>query len=161
MSTVKQDNLPSVDQLDVVNKGLLPVMRHFLNAFLRPDSLGWRTAMAAAVGTWGEARGLAIAYSMQAFLAAVLKGRPVPINYADPLDIVARTRLTADEIDLLALIASMRRDQTASARDIIARVTGGKVDAAIVRTGLQLAGMLDPAGDRRKKPIRPKLRAVS
>ena len=161
MNTKRQEDLPLASQLDPVNKALLPVMRHFLNAFLTPESLGWRPALTAAVGTWGEGRGLAIAHSMQTFLSAVLKARPVPVAHNDPLDILSRGYLTSDEVDLLALIASMRTDRTGAARDIIARMTGGKVDAAIVRSGLELSCLLGSATDRPKQPFRPKLRAIS
>ena len=161
MTTDLQDGLPGVSQLDPVNKAMLPVMRHFLNAFLQPKTLGWRPALTVAIGTWGESRGLAIAYSMQAFISAVLRARPAPVTYKDPLDTLARGGLTSDEVDLMALIASMRADRTGAARDIIARLTDGKIDTAIVRSGLELSSLLGNEDTRPKQPFRPKLRAVS
>lgn len=152
--------MPNTNQLDAVNKALLPVMRHFLNAFLDPQSLGWRPALAAAAGTWGEARGLAIANAVQTFLSAVLNSRPVPLDYNDPLDLDARFLLTSDEVDLLALIATMRVDKTPQARMIVARLTGGHVEAAVVCTGLSLAAMLDPSGGKPAKVKQPVLQVV-
>ena len=135
MTPQHADVMPRAEQLDTVNKARLPVLRHFLNAFLAPETLGWRVGLATATGTWGEARGLAIANAIQAFVAAVLKCRPVPVCYQDPLDLHARKLLSADEIDLLALISAMRRDRTDQARTLVERLTGGQVRAAVVRFG--------------------------
>ena len=156
------DALPFADQLDPVNAKLLPVLRHFLNAFLAPETYGWRHGYAAASGTWGQARGLAIADAMQAFLAAVLQNRPVPFIYADPLDLKERQTLLPDEVEFLALITCMRSDRTSQARIIIGRLTGGMVPAAVVRTGLSLASLLDPDQPVVRQTKRPaKLRVVS
>lgn len=149
----------SVDTLDPTSRALLPVMRNVLNAYLSPETLGWRHALAAAVGTWGEPRGLAIANHVQSFLGAVLSSRPVPLIFADPMDLEARKQLTHDESILLALLTAMGREETPRARDLIARLTGGRVEAAIVRSGLSLVARLDPMGT--PKPIpRPKLQSV-
>lgn len=158
MTAFPADTVPRVDQLDAVNKALLPVMRHFLNAFLDPETLGWRAALAVAAGTWGEARGLAIAHAVQTFLSAVLNSRPVPLRYSDPLNLEDRQRLTSDEVDLLALIANMRAEKTQQSRIIITRLTGGEVKAVVVRTGLSLARMLDPTGEKPAVSKRPVLR---
>ncbi|MEM9787173.1 MAG: hypothetical protein AAF801_11775 [Pseudomonadota bacterium] len=161
MKVIHADMAPHAEQLDAASKALLPVMRHFLNAYLHPETLGWRTGFATATGTWGEARGLAIANAVQTFLSAVLLNRPVPLRYNDPLDVDARKHLTTDEVELLALIAAMRADKTDHARTIIARLTGGSVKAAIVRTGLSLATILDPTAARPARTKRPVLRAVT
>jgi len=155
------DLTPQATQLDAVNRALLPVIRHFLDALLAPQTMGWRTALATASGTWGEARGLAIANAVQMFLTAVLRNRPVPLRYSDPLDLKDRLRLTSDEVDLLALIASMRSDTTPQSRVIIARLTGGEIRSEVVRTGLSLAALLEPTdAQRRATPHRPTLRLV-
>ena len=161
MSAQSAHMAPRVDQLDAVNKALLPVIRHFLNAFLDPQTLGWRAALATAAGTWGEARGLAIANAVQAFLSAVLNSRPVPLVYCNPLDLDARTGLTLDEVDLLALIAMMRADKTPQSRESIARLTGGSILSSVVRPGLSLAILLDPSGYKPAAKKRPALRCVT
>jgi len=161
MNAAHAHTTPRADQLDAVNKALLPVMRHFLNAFLDPQTLGWRAALATASGTWGEARGLAIANAVQTFLSAVLNSRPVPLQYSNPLDLDKRTHLTTDEVDLLALISNMRANKTPQSRAIIARLTGGEIKSAVVRSGLTLAGLLDPSGDQPKATKRPRLHAVT
>lgn len=148
------------DQLDAVSKALLPVIRHFLNAFLCPDLQGWRYAFAAASGTWGEARGLSIAHGAQMFLETVLRSRPVPLAYSDPLDVDARQHLTPDEVDLLSLIAAMRADRTPQAREILVRLTGGHIPPRIVEQGLSLAAQLDPDTGEWKPFKRPQLTVV-
>ncbi|WP_245540930.1 hypothetical protein [Octadecabacter antarcticus] len=147
-------------QLDAVSKALLPVVRHFLNAFLRPDTQGWRYAFAAASGTWGEARGLSIAHDTQKFLETILRSRPVPLTYCDPLDIDVSEHLTADEVDVLSLIAAMRADRTPQAREILASLTGGHIPPRIVEQGLSLAARLDPDTNKRRPPKRPLLAVV-
>ena len=146
---------------DPVNHAILPIFRYFLNAFLSPQTQGWRLGFATAVGTWGDARGLAIANAAQNFIAAVLRGRPVPIKYHDPLNLDQRTHTTTDEKELLAIIKHMRNDDTAQARDAISRLTHGQVKANIVREGLVLASHFQATGSLQKlrKPIT--LRAVS
>ncbi|GAB5446150.1 hypothetical protein [Gymnodinialimonas sp.] len=150
-----------VEALDPTSRALVPVLRNFVAAFLAPDSMGWRHAFAAAVGTWGEARGLALAHLCQEFVYALLQSRPVPLAFADPMDLDARATLTLDERTVLALLLAMSRDEPARARarDLIAKLTGGRVEAAVVRTGLALAARLDPVSDHR--PVaRPKLQLV-
>ncbi len=137
----------------------MPILRNFLNAYLAPETLGWRHAMAAAIGTWGERRGLVIANLCQEFLGALLNSRPVPMVFADPMDLEERQYLTSDERALLALLTAMARDETTRARDLIARLTGGRVAAAVVRTGLVLVARLDPMGAPRTA-ARPRLQSV-
>ncbi len=160
MTVLKADALPKADQLDAVSSALLPVVRHFLDAFLRPESFGWSKALPVAVGVWGEGRGLSIANGVQVFLAALLKNRPVPVIYIDPLDIGKRHKLTSDEVDILALVAAMRADKTAQARDIITRLTGGEIPERLVRTGLKLAMQLDPTGQPYARTRAPRLEVV-
>lgn len=76
----------------------------------------------------------------------MLKYRPVPVSYIDPLDIDEREKLTTDEVDILALLTAMRSDKTEHARNIILRLTGGQIPNRIVETGLKLARQLDPVG---------------
>jgi hypothetical protein len=149
-----------LNQLDVVSRALLPVVRHFLNAFMQPDSQGWRLAFASASATWGEARGLSIANGTQTFLSTVLRARPVPLAYCDPLDIDARQHLTLDEGDVLSLLAAMRADETPKAREILARLTGGHIPSRIVSQGLLLAAQLDSDGEVLRSSKRPQLTLV-
>lgn len=155
-----------VDALDPVSRNLLPVLRHFLLVLQGEKPQGWRQAYTIAAEIWGEARGLAIAHRAQAFLSALLQSRPGPIASADPLCLTARQDVTEDEQLVLMLLTYMRLDQTPLAREILASLTGGRIEAACVRTGLTLCAVLD--GDtvaRRDKPVcgatRPALRVVS
>lgn len=149
-----------VSLLNPVERTVLTVMRHYLNAFITPETQGWRHAMAAATGVWGEARGLAIANAIQEFLSTVLQHRPVPLRYSDPLDLIARGYVTQDEDAVLSLIANMRHDRVALARDMIGHLTDGRIHAQVVRTGLNLANRLDPCADKGPPQKRPHLRIV-
>jgi hypothetical protein len=144
-----------------VSQALLPIIRYFCAAFLEPGSRGWRIAYQAAIGTWGEGRGLIIAHATQDFVAQVLSSRPVPLDYTDPLDINRRDGLTADEATLLKVISHMRADATAEARRAIAELTGGPVRAGVVRTGLIIANLFSAAPATRQRHPRPALCAVS
>jgi len=146
---------------DPVSDALLPVFRHFLSAFLSPETQGWRLGFATAVGTWGDGRGLAIANGAQNFVAVVLQSRPVSIGFCDPLDLNKRIQTTADENELLDIITHMRNDETARARDAILRLTHGQIRANIVREGLVLAGHFQATGPRSKSQTSITLRAVS
>ena len=160
MTVIHGDMVPQSVQLDAVSKALLPVVRHFLDAFLKPDTRGWRYAFAAASGTWGEARGLSIAHDTQMFLETILRTRPVPLAYCDPLDVDVREHLTVDEVDVLSLIAAMRANKTPQAREILVRITGGQIPPRIVEQGLSLAARLDPDTNKSKLPKRPQLEVV-
>ena len=146
---------PSDADFDPVSQRFLPVLRHILSNLQGDAPLSWRNAFTIAVEVWGEARGLAIAFRAEAFLSALLASRPVHLRVADPLNPEERAHLTEDEISLLALLTYMRADETPAARDRIAALTGGRVEPAVVRTGLDLARLLGgPPGHavRRKAP---------
>ncbi|MFW5654885.1 MAG: hypothetical protein ACOCYW_04465 [Roseicyclus sp.] len=154
--TMPQGPSRSPETLDPVGQRLLPILRHFLRALQEGGSGAWQIGFAAAAEVWGEARGLAIAFRAQKFLAALLKSRPVPLRHADPLCPEARLTITEDEAVLLALLAQMRNDEPRRARDSIAALTGGRVEAAVVRTGLELCAILDGTpGARRGQAARP------
>jgi hypothetical protein len=116
---------------DPVSDALLPVFRHFLSAFLSPETQGWRLGFATAVGTWGDARGLAIANAAQNFVAVVLQNRPVSIGFCDPLDLNKRAQTTADENELSDIIThwqqshSTRSDSSGSESGAQGRYAGG------------------------------------
>lgn len=146
--------------LDPVSRNLLPILRHFVEALQTPSSAGWRVAYATAVEIWGEARGLAIAHRMQAFVAAVLQNRPVPLHCNPPPDIDARDTLTEDETLMIALLRHMRADQTASARMTVQALAAGRTPSAVVRAGLVLRDILDGPQQAPRAPIRARLSLV-
>lgn len=152
---------PTLDDLDPVSRRLLPVLRHLLSDLQGNVPGAWRLGYATAVEVWGEPRGLVIAHRAQEFLSAVLSSRPVPFRHADPLCPVGRLCLSDDECVLLALLTHMRADEAGSARDMIAALTGGRIEAAVVRTGLALSAVLDSPHGRARSRARPRLAAVS
>jgi len=142
---------PRLEDLLPVEQRLLPVLRHFLCSLQGDAPRAWQLAYGTAAEVWGEARGLAIAHRAQAFLSALLNSRPVPLRHADPLCPEARLQLTEDEHALLALLMHMRADETAPARNWLANLTGGRVEAAVVHTALDLCVVLDG-----RAPAKPK-----
>lgn len=156
--SIAPDAPPSLSPVD---RAVLPVMRHFLDAFSEPETFAWRTGYSIAIQRWGEARGLAIANAVQVFLVSVLSKRPVPLQYNDPLDVEARQTLTQDEADLLVLLEQLRQDSARPARETIAKLTGGHVRASIVQAGLKLSQLLGPDTHVRSSQPRPKLRCVT
>jgi len=148
------------DTLDPVSRALLPVLRYLLCSLQQSGHLGWQTAFKVSTEVWGEARGLAIAFRAQTFLSALLNSRSVPLVHANPFCPEDRLTLTEDECVLLALLCHMRDDETRSARDILAALTGGRVEAAVVRTGLHLCAVLDGTPVDLRKDTTPRLAVV-
>lgn len=148
------------NDLDPIERAILPVLRHFLHAFQEPGSLSWRIGFATAVGTWGEARGLAIANAAQNFVAASLQARGVPIRYADPLDLNQRKELTLDEHAMLGVMTQMRNDNSAAARLQIEALIGSQIRANVIRTGLVLASHFQSQTQPRAQVKAPALKAV-
>lgn len=143
---------PTPETLDPVSQRLLPVLRYFLDGLQDQGSTSWQIGFSMSAEIWGEARGLTIAYRVQRFLSALLNSRPVPIRAADPLCLEDTGHITDDECLILALLTHMRDDEPRPARDILASLTGGRVEAAVVRTGLDLCAVLDGThGARRGK----------
>ena len=145
-------------QLDPVMRELLPVLRYFYLAFTQPTSNFWRHGYQAAIGTWGEARGLAIAHAGQKFVHDLTGCGLVMPAFIDPLNIEKRDILTSDEARILLLLCYMGADDVARARDIIASLNQGRVDPTLVRHGLALSAHLDPAHATR---VVPRLTLVS
>ncbi|MBF9052518.1 hypothetical protein GTA62_21155 [Roseobacter sp. HKCCD9010] len=152
---------PTPDALDPVSRSLLPVLRYFLLGLQDTGHAGWQTAFGTAVEIWGEARGLAIAHRAQLFLSALLNSRPVPLSHSDPFCPEARLSLTDDECVLLALLSHMRDDEAPAARDMLAALTGGRIEAAVVRTGLDLCAVLDGTHGAQRGKGAPRLSVVS
>lgn len=153
-----KDRPDQMAELDPMMKALLPVLRYFQLALSDPPSNGWRHGYEAAVGTWGEGRGLAIAHAVQKFTYDLMRCGIAALHFNDQLDLQTRQMLTPDERKVLSLLTYMRADNAAGARDIIAGLHQGKIDPVFVRHGLELSAMLDA------KPSRtgvPKLRIVN
>ncbi|MEJ6392156.1 hypothetical protein V8J82_02750 [Gymnodinialimonas sp. 2305UL16-5] len=147
-----------IDMPSPTEQALLPVMRRFNDAFLRPERFGWRDAYALAAMTWGPSRGLAIAHAVQDFLAALMTSRPVPLRLADPAASIKP--LGPDEQAVLRLLRAMQADEAPAARDEIALLTQGRIEAAVIRTGLELAAKLDPMLPMTPDRDRPALEVV-
>ena len=150
-----------ITALDHVNAALLPLIRHHLSALQGSNPLAWRHAFQIATERWGEARGLALANRTQLFLSALLACRPVPLDATDPFDLEKRAALTDDEAILMAIMTAMRIDDTNHARSLMTQITGGRITAAAVQTGLSLALLLETPTAIIRRPAAPKLRAVS
>lgn len=158
--TIHTRNLSGLDSLDPVSKRLLPILRHFL-ATLQGDSRdGWVVAYGSAVDIWGEGRGLAIAHRCTSFLSALLLSRPVPLDAIDPMCVARWQTVTEDEHAVLALLAAARDDNTAQARTLISDLTGGRVDARVVRSLVAFVALLGGPGDKHLRATKPRLRAV-
>lgn len=146
--------------LDGFEQGLLPIARHFLRCYEKPDCQGWQAAYTIAAERWGDAQGLPVAHQMRKILRATLDCRPTHFATNDPLCPKARERLTADELALLQMIHHMRRDRTAQARMALDHLTQGRRDPHVIQAALSLAGRW-PSGTDRPRPVRkPVLRAV-
>ena len=143
-----------------VSKAVLPIVRHFLNALSQPNSFGWRIAQTIAVGTWGEARGLAIAYDTQKFLTALLLYRKVPLSFNDPLNLELRDQLQNDEVAILNLLIAMQADKTAQARVCVLYLTQGQMRADVVKSALILAKRLEFNTSNLNTRKRPALRII-
>ena len=143
-----------------VSKAVLPIVRHFLNALSQPNSFGWRIAQTIAVGTWGEARGLAIAYDTQKFLTALLLYRKVPLSFNDPLNLELRDQLQNDEVAILNLLIAMQADKTAQARVCVLYLTQGQMRADVVKSALILAKRLEFNTSNLNTRKRPTLRII-
>ena len=143
-----------------VSKAVLPIVRHFLDALLHPNSFGWRIAQTIAVGTWGEARGLAIAYDTQKFLTALLLYRKVPLSFNDPLNLELRDQLQNDEVAILNLLIAMQADKTAQARVCVLYLTQGQMRADVVKSALILAKRLEFNTSNLNTRKRPALRII-
>jgi hypothetical protein len=149
---------PDIESLDVVSQRLLPILRHFLASMQGDSKDGWQVAFATAEEIWGEGHGLAIAHRTATFLSALLEARQLSLDVADPHCVTARLRLTEDEFAILTLLAHARADEPSAARDLIGHLTGGKIDARVIRTVVELTALLGGTPDRRR--CNPRLRAV-
>lgn len=125
--------------LDEFERGLLPVLRHFLLSYEQPEGQAWQQAYLIAAERWGEALGLPAALAAMKLVRAVLESRDGVFCFVDPFDLENRDTASADEAALLRMIHHMRRDETSLAREAVADVTLGRMDPHVIRAGLSLA----------------------
>ncbi|MBV7407903.1 hypothetical protein [Maritimibacter sp. DP1N21-5] len=130
---------PRALPFDDFERGLLPVLRHFLVAMTDPGSQAWRLAYATARERWGRSAGLAIADSLGDFVACFVQRHGATVDFHDPLDPERRVLLAKGEAALLAILHHMRRDHASAARRCLALVTGGRTAARVVQAGLAFA----------------------
>jgi len=128
--------------LDEMERGLLAVLRHFLNSFSEPESQSWQMGFAIAAERWGETSGPRRAMALLTVVQAMRRARPVAFRHANPLCPSCRGFVTPEEASLMRMLQAMRRDWTAEARELVAEVTCGRLDSTLIRTGLSLATIL-------------------
>lgn len=145
------DHMPRPDavavqdlQLDDTAKGLLSLTRHFMTSFADPASQAWQMAFATAQERWGEIEGPQMAMACLAMLQSVRRIRSAIFRYSNPLCLSCRQYMTPDEADMMSLLQAMRRDRTAASRDHLARLTGGRMDPAVITHALALAKRMGP-----------------
>ena len=148
-------------EFDDFERGLLPVMRHFILSFEEPESQAWQHAYSIAIERWGQDQGLNLAHMVFKIVKATLYCRPDGLAFNDPLRVDDRLAVTCDELALLKMLHHMRRDETPDARDAVGQVTGGYPDAHLIQAGLTLANRFPTNNSRRTDPARrPVLRVV-
>jgi hypothetical protein len=148
-------------EFDGFERGLLPVMRHFILSFTEPESQAWHHAFSVATERWGRDQGLVLAHLVFKIIKATLHTRPLGLAFKDPLCVETRQELTCDEHALLRMLHYMRRDETPAARDALNDLTGGYPDAHLIHAGLTLASQFPTNGVGPGQPARrPILRVV-
>ncbi|WP_299890251.1 hypothetical protein [uncultured Ruegeria sp.] len=146
---------------DDFERGLLPVMRHFILSFSEPTTQAWQHAYSVAIEKWGHDQGLNLAHLVFKVIKAALHCRTDGLAFKDPLSLEDRREVTCDERALLKMLHHMRRDETPAARDAVGQVTGGYPDAHLIQAGLTLASRFPISGDhQRQSTRRPSLRVV-
>jgi hypothetical protein len=147
------DHMPSPDAvlvetlgLDAFETGLLPVLRHFLTAFARPESQAWQTAFAVAAQRWDATRGPQIAMGLLPVLQALRSARRKDFLFANPLCIECRTKVTGTEAAFLRMLQAMRRDRADLARAAVMDLAEGRMDPGLIQAGLAFAAR-HPAQD--------------
>ncbi|MEO1109369.1 MAG: hypothetical protein AAFX90_15755 [Pseudomonadota bacterium] len=148
-------------EFDDFERGLLPVMRHFIQSFAEPDTQSWQFAYSTAIERWGVDQGLTLAHLVYKIIKATLYSRPYGLAFNDPLCVESRNHFTSDELALMRMLHHMRRDETPAARDAAGLLSGGYPDAHVVQAGLTLANRFPTDGERREHiKRRPILRVV-
>jgi hypothetical protein len=148
-------------EFDGFERGLLPVMRHFILSLTQPETQAWQHAFSVATERWGRDQGLVLAHLVFKIIKATLHTRPLGLAFNDPLCVETRSELTCDERALLRMLHHMRRDETPAARDALNELTGGYPDAHLIQAGLTLASQFPTNGVRPGQTARrPTLRVV-
>ncbi len=148
-------------EFDDFERGLLPVMRHFILSLEDPETQAWQHAYSIAIERWGQDQGLNLAHLVFKIVKATLHCRPDGLAFNDPLSVDDRLAVTCDEFALLKMLHYMRRDETPDARDAVGQVTGGYPDAHLIQAGLTLANRFPTNNSRRTGSARrPVLRVV-
>lgn len=146
---------------DEFETALVPVLRHFMTAFTRPDSQAWQFAYSIAAERLGENIGLSAAQAMLKLLRALFQRHPEGVSFRDPLDKAKRDTLTRDEATIIAMLHHMRRDNTAPARQALYDLTDGRMDPGVIRAGLSFARRFHSGpGPAPTYDTRPRLRLV-
>jgi len=142
--------------------GLLPVLRHLCVSAESADPKNWGRAFDIAVERFGEAIGLPAAHGLNKAVLALFACRDGGPDVNDPLCPDAKRDITDDEVQFLSMIHHMRRDNSAAARSAVAFVTRGRMDPALIRSGLTFANRF-PAGMGRHARVvgRAKLSVVA
>lgn len=141
-----EDHLGGSWPLDAHETGLLAVLRHLLRSHAQPESQGWEIALQIALERWGAASAGRILLAANAFVRALRKARAGDLLHSDPLDPVARGHLGPEERRMMRMLQAMRRDLAPAARAEMALLTGGRIEPALVRTGIALARCLPVPG---------------
>ncbi len=158
----RSDRLPlNLCDLDDFEEGLLPILRHFFRTLAEPERQTWQFAYSIAAERWGEASGLPISQAMFKLVQCTAKARGIEFEAIDPLALHERDLVSQDERALLQMLHHMRRDETSRAPAAVANVTGGTMDAEVIRAGLSFAARFPIGGLRPKVGAgRPKLQVV-
>lgn len=128
--------------LDADETMVITLLRHFLASFSDPHCPGWQRAFVIGVDYWGAQRGPLVAVAALSVVQALRAARPCTFRHADPLCPVARRFASAEEATAMRMLQAMRAGLTGAARAQVARLTGGRIDPALFRAGLALAGSL-------------------
>lgn len=143
--------------LDAFETALLPLLRHLTASLRAPRSQAWHFAYQTAAERWGESFGLSLAHAL-AGLAGRIDALTGGITCHDALDPATRQLLTSDEAAFLLMLHHMRRDQTPAARQAVARLARGRMDAGLIRCGLSFARRFPAGIEAPAAPSRPQLR---
>lgn len=146
---------------DAFETGLLSIARHFQLSFDNPDTQSWQRAYAISVERWGEAVGLPVAHCLLKVLQALGRCRTDGMAFQDPLCPQSRNFASDDEYWLIQLLHHMRREETSGARVAVEKLTLGRMDPDVIRTGLYFGSRFScGAPDKQKHRMPPNLRLV-
>ncbi|MFW8633590.1 hypothetical protein [Cribrihabitans pelagius] len=143
--------------LDPFETALLPLLRHFAASLRAPGTQSWQLAYQTAAERWGESFGLPLAHAL-AGLAGRADALIGGLTCHGALDLATRQSVTADEAAFLRMLHHMRRDQAPPARQAVAELARGRMDAGLIRCGLSFARRFPAGIEVPAAPSRPRLR---